>query len=258
MMARLALTLDREITQPMCSFSQSDFILGLSDMKRSQGAAAVAARARGERLLHASLLLIGILLSVMVAAAPAFPASATATAAQASPEQVVTTFHAALLRAMKDGANDYQRRYQTLDPAMSNTFDFVGMTRIAVGPRWATVAPEQQAALVDAFRRFSVANYASQFDSYSGESFEISGPTESEPQGAIVSTVMQLAQGKPVKFNYLLHRTASGWRIVDIYLDGTISQLAVRRSEFSSVLADSGPDGLAQMLDQKAKKLAVM
>ena len=230
-------------------------------MKRTVGAAVLAARAHHERWLQGSLLLLGILLAVMVAVGAALPARAGKAAsdpAQSSPEQVVAGFHAALLHAMKEDANNYQGRYAALDPAMDRAFDFAAMTRIAVGPRWSTLDSTQQAALVDAFRRFSVANYANQFDAYSGERFDVTAAQEPAPQGVIVATVLQPAQGKPIKFNYLLHRTPAGWRIVDIYLDGTISQLAVRRSEFTSVLASSGPEGLAQLLDQKAKKLAVM
>ncbi len=232
-------------------------------MKCSLGAAAITARANGERFVRGSLLVIGILLSAMGAMGQARPvhgaeleAAAPTQASQATPEQVVAGFHTALVHAMK--ANGYQARYDALAPAMTKSFDFATMTRIAVGPRWATLPSDQQTALIEAFRRFSVANYANQFESYSGERFETVGAAEPAPQGLIVPTVLQPADGKPIKVNYLLHRTATGWRIVDIYLEGTISQLAVRRSEFTSVLAQSGADGLAHLLDQKAKRLAMM
>jgi len=222
-------------------------------------AAALTARAKGERLGRASLLFASILLAATFAVGPAArPVAATevAATAYATPEQVVAAFHDALLQAMRVGV--YQTRYDDLAPAMNRAFDFASMTRIAIGPSWYNLQTAQQDALVDAFRRFSIATYASQFDQYSGERFEAAGPSEVAPQGMIVQTILQPADGKPIKFNYLLHRAAGGWHIVDIYLEGTISQLAVRRSEFTSVLAQSGPDGLAHLLDQKAKRLAMM
>jgi phospholipid transport system substrate-binding protein len=225
-------------------------------------AAAPAVCAAGERFIRGSLLSVSILLAAVVAAGPtARPVAAAeapaSTHAAAAPEQVVASFHAALVRAMHDGV--YQARYDALAPTMNRAFDFTSMTRIAIGPSWYSLQPAQQDALVDAFRRFSIATYASQFDQYSGERFDAGGPSETAAQGTIVRTVMQPGNDsdKPIKFNYLLHRTADGWRIVDIYLEGTISQLAVRRSEFTSVLAQSGPDGLTQLLDQKAKRLAM-
>jgi phospholipid transport system substrate-binding protein len=225
-------------------------------------ATVLTAHAIGERLSRISLVACGLVLSAMIAATPALPARAAAEAPahpMATPAQVVDAFYATLLRAMKDGTDlGYQGRYDALAPTMSRAFDFTTMTRIAIGPRWGTLQPAQQDSLVAAFRRFSIASYASEFDQYSGQKFEIVKAEEPAPQGVIVSTVMQQASGKPIKFNYLLHRTASGWRIVDIYLEGTISQLAVRRSEFTSILSRSGPDALADDLNEKVKRLAMM
>lgn len=225
-------------------------------------AAVPTAYASGRRVVRAAVVACGVVLLAMTAAAPAQPARAAAEApshAAATPAQVVGAFYGSLLQAMKDAANlGYQGRYDTLAPAMEKAFDFTAMTRIAVGPRWTTLQPEQQDSLVAAFRRFSIATYASEFDQYSGQKFEIVKAGEPAPQGIIVSTVMKQAQDKPIKFNYLLHHTAAGWRIVDIYLEGTISQLAVRRSEFTSILSRSGPDGLTSDLNEKVKRLAMM
>lgn len=226
------------------------------------GAVANAAYATGTRILCGSVIAGGIVLSAMVAAAPVLSAPA-ATAAEvsshATPAQVVGAFHSALTQAMKDSANlGYQGRYDALAPVMNRAFDFTAMTRISVGPRWSTLGPDQQAALVEAFRRFSIATYASEFDQYSGQRFDIVNPDQPAAQGTIVDTVMQQTQGNPIKFNYLLHHTGGEWRIVDIYLQGTISQLAIRRSEFTSILARSGPDGLTADLNNKVKRLAMM
>jgi phospholipid transport system substrate-binding protein len=221
-------------------------------------AAAEAAHTQAARLIRTSFLLVSVLLAAGLIAPGTRPVAAAepTTSGYATPDQVVAAFHASLVHAMKDAT--YQGRYDELTPVMNRAFDFQGMTRIATGPSWYNLQRAQQDALVDAFRRFSIATYASQFDQYSGERFETTGPSTVAPQGMIVQTVMRPASGDPIKFNYLLHRTAGGWRIIDIYLEGTISQLALRRSEFTSVLAQSGPDGLTHLLDQKAKRLAMM
>lgn len=222
-------------------------------------AAVLAARAFAGRFKRASVLVCAVVLLSVAAAAPVRAAADSPSHAAATPAQVVGAFYSTLLHAMKDGTSlGYQGRYDALAPAMSKAFDFSTMTRIAVGPRWSTLQPGQQDSLVDAFRRFSIATYANEFDQYSGQKFEIVNAGEPAPQGIVVSTVMQQTQGKPIKFNYLLHRTAGGWRIVDIYLEGTISQLAVRRSEFTSILSRSGPDGLTSDLNEKVKRLAMM
>ena len=96
---------------------------------------------------------------------------------------------------------------------------------------------------------------SSDLNNYSGEQFAITGRSES-PQGAVIATTMKPAKGDTVRFNYLMREVDGGWKIIDIYLDGTISQLAVRRGEFSAVLARSGPDGLLQLLNERIKALA--
>jgi phospholipid transport system substrate-binding protein len=179
-----------------------------------------------------------------------------ATAATQAPEATVAAFDNALQHAMQDAQHlGYHGRYDLLAPAMNHAFDFPTMTRIAVGTSWSKLSVDQQKALGDAFGRFSIATYANQFNSYSGERFAVTGRTQSS-QGVVVATTMTPAKGDAIRFNYLLHQVDGAWRIIDIYLDGTVSQLAVRRGEFSAVLARSGPSGLLQLLEDRIKALA--
>jgi len=177
-------------------------------------------------------------------------------AADPSPEATVTAFDGALQQAMQGGHQlGYQGRFDVLQPAMDQAFDFATMTRIAAGFDWAKLPSAQQQQLVDAFGRYSIATYANQFDGYAGQKFTVTG-TSKLPQGIVVATTMASPGGDLIRFNYLLHEVAGGWKIIDIYLDGTISQLAVRRSEFASVLKSSGADGLIALLQRRTTALA--
>jgi phospholipid transport system substrate-binding protein len=213
--------------------------------------AAQSARAGWSRFCQ-SLCIVVLMLGVAGTLAPARAGDA------ASPEAAVAQFDDALLKAMKSGRQlGYQGRYDTLAATMDATFDFEAMTRTAIGPRWVGLTPGDQRSLIDAFKRFSIATYADQFDSYSGEKFEITGKSN-PPQGVLVATTMTPAKGDPVRFSYLMHQVGGEWRVIDIYVDGTISQLAVRRSEFAAVLTKAGPDGLRRLLDERTEKLAMM
>jgi phospholipid transport system substrate-binding protein len=75
------------------------------------------------------------------------------------------------------------------------------------------------------------------------------------PSDKLVRTRLVQGNGKVVNLNYLMRKTPDGWKIADVYLDGTISELAARRAEFSSILKSGGPDVLASSLRQKADKL---
>jgi phospholipid transport system substrate-binding protein len=168
----------------------------------------------------------------------------------------IQAFYDVLLTVMKEaGKLGIRGRYEKLAPAIRTTFDLAAMTRIAVGPDWTSIAPEQQNALVDSFTRMTIATYANRFDGYSGERFEVEPATETRSTGRIVRTRLIQSTGEPVALNYLVRGSGDSWRVVDVYLAGTISELATRRSEFSAILESGGANALVESLRQQADKL---
>jgi phospholipid transport system substrate-binding protein len=157
----------------------------------------------------------------------------------------------ALMDVMKNADKlGYQGRYQKLSPTLEQVFDLPLMARIAVGPQWASIKPDEQAKIVDAFTKLSIATYAARFDGYGGEQFQIGGE---KPAGndVVVDTKLVRPKDDPVELNYRLRQQGSDWRIIDVFLSGTISQLADYRSEFSATLRNQGPDGLVALIQQK-------
>ncbi len=146
-------------------------------------------------------------------------------------------------------------RYDKLAPAIRTTFDLAAMTRIAVGPDWNSISIEQQADLVDGFARLTIATYAARFDGYSGERFEVEPTAEIRNTGRIVRTTLLQSSGEPITLNYLLRGSGENWKVVDVYLTGTISELATKRSEFSAILRSGGPNALIESLRRKTDKL---
>ena len=168
----------------------------------------------------------------------------------------VRRFYDALLDVMKRAkALGFKGRYDALAPVISASFDLAAMTRIAVGPKWTTIPADQQKALIDAFSRMTIATYASRFDGYSGEKFEIDPSVESRAGGNVVHTRIVQANGEPVTLNYLVRRSGGAFRIVDVYLTGTISELATRRAEFASILDAGGPQALIASLRKQTERL---
>lgn len=183
------------------------------------------------------------------------------TAARADGEAVdpavkpVRALYDALLAVMKQAKElGIRGRYDRLAAPIRANFDLAAMTRIAVGPDWNSIPLEAQSALVDGFTRMTIATYANRFDGYSGERFEVEPGSEARPSGRIVHTKLIQANGEPIALNYLL-RDSGGWKIVDVYLTGTISELATRRSEFTALLKSGGPDALIESLRQKTEAL---
>ncbi len=182
-----------------------------------------------------------------------FPAPARA---QSRAEAVVRTFYAELLGTMEQGpVLGFNGRYAKLAPAVKAAFDMPLMTRSAVGVSWAKASDKERSDLIDAFTRFSVSSYANRFATRDGEDFFVTGEKTS-PAGIVVETILQPKTGETVALNYLLRADAKGsFRIVDVLTNGTISELAMRRSEFSSIARHDGLQALIEALNKKATQL---
>ena len=194
----------------------------------------------------------GIMLGALLAAVPASIAGAQA----ADPARgTVQTLDDGLLATMKAGkAAGVAGRSARIGPVVDRTFDIPLMTRLSVGSAWTGLAANDQTALVAAFRRLTVAQYARNFDGYSGETFTIAPQVEARGGDRLVRTTLKTAKGAPVALSYRLRQSGGGWRIIDVFYKNSISQLATRRSDFTSVLASGGAKGLVAHLDQLAAK----
>jgi phospholipid transport system substrate-binding protein len=195
--------------------------------------------------------------AAILAAGAAMPPLALAAAPAGAPQATISTFYDTLLATMKNGpALGFQGRREKLAPAIRRAFDLSLMTRLMVGPQWTGLTPDQQQQLVAAFSEFSIATYASRFDDYSGERFVVDPTkTTTTASGVIVHSKLVKAEGDSVQLDYLMHDTDAGWQIVDVYLSGTVSELATRRSEFSSIMRRGGADALVDVLQKKAAAL---
>jgi phospholipid transport system substrate-binding protein len=173
-------------------------------------------------------------------------------AAPPSGGDTVQGLYDALLNTMKNGRTLGQSgRFTQLEPVISRTFDIASMTRLAVGPSWASLTEAQHRQVTESFGRYIAAIYADRFDNYAGQRLEVTGE-QPAPSGIMVKSQIIKASGEPVKVDYMMRRNGEGWLISDIYLDGAISEVATRRSEFSAILKNDGIDGLIAALNRKA------
>jgi phospholipid transport system substrate-binding protein len=176
-------------------------------------------------------------------------------ATPASGGDVVQGLYNTLLSTMKNGRILGQSgRFAQLEPAIRRSFDVASMSRLSVGPTWASLTETQRQQVTESFARYISAIYADRFDSYSGQKLQVTGE-EPAATGVMVRSQIVKANGEPVKVDYLMRRSGDTWLISDIYLDGTISELATRRSEFAAILRNQGIDGLIAALNRKADML---
>jgi phospholipid transport system substrate-binding protein len=176
-------------------------------------------------------------------------------AAPASGSETVQGLYDTLLSTMKNGRTLGQSgRFVQVEPVVRRSFDIASMARLSVGPSWATMSESQRQQVTDGFGRYISAIYADRFDSYSGQKLLV---TDEQPAaaGVIVHSQIVKANGEPVTVDYLMHKKGDAWLIFDVYLDGAISEVATRRSEFAAILRNEGIDGLITALNRKANML---
>lgn len=196
------------------------------------------------KFLRAVLLLIafGMLPAAAQAASPAVA--------------VIESLHEKLIETMKQGDRlTVDARYRDLEPTLERSFDFERMIAAAAGSYWAQASEAERERLLKSFSELSIATYAARFSGWSGETFETLGERQG-PRGAVlVDTRLNRPQDPAVPITYVMTQVDGQWRIIDVLLDRSISELAVRRSEYNQILRTGGPEGLAQVLEAKKAEL---
>lgn len=195
---------------------------------------------------------LAMLLAVIFAAA--LPLSAPAQAADDPAVPVVQSFYDALLGSMKAGkAAGPQGRYAKMRPAVEAAFDISTMIKYAVGTDWDKTAPADQKALTEAFARMTAAQYAGNFDSFTSEKFVVDPNVTVRGTDHYVSSQL-ITPSQKVTFIYRLRQFGSSWKIIDILLDGSISQLTVYRSDFSATFKSGGAAALVKKMNDLSDK----
>jgi phospholipid transport system substrate-binding protein len=175
--------------------------------------------------------------------------------AATDPATTIKDFYTTLTQTMKQGpALGEKGRYDALAPAVRQGFDLGAMTQMAVGPSWAKLSPAERQQVTEAFARYTIATYAERFSKDAGVTFTV-GTQRTMPYGTVVDTQIVQPGGDKVSINYLMRQNGQQWQVADIYLQGTISQVATLRSQFGAVFLRDGAHGLIEALNRKASSL---
>jgi phospholipid transport system substrate-binding protein len=169
-----------------------------------------------------------------------------------TPSAVVEALHETLTEAMKQAeALGYQGRFDLIEPAASKAIDQTFMAQKSIGRHWRKLSEEERMRWVASFSELTVANYAGRFKGYAGEHFTMEGERDAPHDTKLVKTILVLPNDDDVALNYRLHLTDDGWKIIDIYMNGTVSELSLRRSEYSSTVKRDGFETLIAAIEEK-------
>ncbi len=228
---------------------------------RPTAIATTAFRAAAIALLGANLCASAVAQTTAAGNSPAAhqPASSAEHAPPAPPEatptQVVERLHAALLSVMQHADElGYQGRYRRLEPVLRRTLDLQFMASKAAGRYWKEFGEKDRQRWLDVFSRLTLANYAGRFNGYSGQHFETLS-TEPAPHETVLVRTRLTGGPEDVQLNYRLHKTERGWQVIDIYMHGTVSELALRRAEYSTAIGRKGLDKVVADVEAKIREL---
>lgn len=178
-----------------------------------------------------------------------------AAAPAAGPTAPVAALNAGLAKTEAAAAQPMPQRYAALAPVIDASYDLPGILQTIVGLKWSGLPAAQKARLLVVFRAYTIASYLGNFNSNAGDRFDVKPATQ--PAGSDTRVVTQIVpkSGEPTEIDYVVRQTPAGFRIVDVLPEGTISQVAVQRSDFRSQIAAGDASKLITSLEQKVAQL---
>ncbi len=212
-----------------------------------------------KRRLMFSTGMMALLAAVPTAIAPSSAQAAGRSAAPApaiapsTPQAPIAGLYKALEQSEHSGAG-IGKRSAMIAPQVDRAFDMDAILKRSVGLHYDQLSPSERSALITAFKRFTVARYASTFKPGTDATFTVAQSSEDAGR-TIVHTTIGNKNDSPesaTAIDYVMVQGPDGWRIVDILLDGHISQVAAQRSDFKTIFSQSGASGLAHTLTKKA------
>ena len=158
-----------------------------------------------------------------------------------------------ILKKDKDiQAGDTKKAADLIQTKVVPHFDFMRMTRIAMGRNWRLASAEQQKTLADEFRTLLVRTYSTAIANYREQQIDYK-PLRAKPEDTEVtvrSDVKPSGSSQPVSIDYEMEKTPDGWKVYDVKVGG-VSLVTTYRDTFGGEVREHGVDGLIKSLGTK-------
>ena len=170
---------------------------------------------------------------------------------------VVTELQESIMTIMKKGHDlGYTGRYQSISPTVEKTHDLDTIARLVVGRHWKKLDARRRSAFIETFKDLSISMYAGRFKDYGGERFNVVSETSlKRGNRKLVTSHFVKADGETLTFTYILHQVHDQWKIIGVSVNG-VSDLALKRAEYGSILRKNGFPTLIERLKSKIQKNA--
>ncbi|MDD2915458.1 MAG: ABC transporter substrate-binding protein [Gallionella sp.] len=158
----------------------------------------------------------------------------------------------AIVKQDKDIQAGNQKKILALvDAKVLPHFDFTRMTQLSVGKSWRSATPAQKQALVTEYRNMLVRTYTRAFIVYRDQKIEVKPfKMAADATEVTVKTSIIKPGAQPIPVNYEMAKTADGWKVFDLTIEG-VSLVSSYRGTFNSEIQEKGIDGLIKILSDK-------
>jgi len=177
------------------------------------------------------------------------------------PDQLVRTTTDKIIEIVKSDkaiqSGDIKRILEVAETHASPHFDFVRMTRLAMGANWKQANPSQQEELVRQFRALLLRTYAVALKEYRNQTIDVrplkipAGSTDVQ-----VKTVVNQPGAQAIPIDYDMERTPQGWKVYDVTIGG-VSLVVNFRSSFDAEIRKSGVDGLVKSIAERNRSASI-
>jgi phospholipid transport system substrate-binding protein len=166
----------------------------------------------------------------------------------------IEALYAVLVECLKNAdALGLEGRRAKIAPAVEAGYDLPFMAEKILGRHWRTLSESDRARWTKTFGGLTIATYAEQMTGFTGQVFEVLKVEPSQRGTAVVYSQVLTPNEAPIAINYRMRPDGESWRIIDVYLNGTVSELALRRSEYAAVLQRDGFEKLVASIDEKIR-----
>jgi phospholipid transport system substrate-binding protein len=177
--------------------------------------------------------------------------------AQTAPDVLVRTTVDEVLSVIQQ-TRDKKTLHRLAEQKVLPHFDFVAMTRLAVGAHWRDASEPQRKALENAFRGLLVSTYVTALSQTANPSQTVEVrpmQVKSGQDDVTVRTVVREPGRQPIAIDYRMVLRGGSWKVYDVVVEN-LSLVTNYRGSFASEIARSGIDGLIKTIESKNRKIA--
>ena len=159
--------------------------------------------------------------------------------AHITPEAFIQELGDHVITLLTDKNMKTEQRAKEFAEIFHSKFNVKSIGKFVLGRYWKQASDDQKKRFLDLFSAVMVNTYATRFEGYTSQKFEVTGSRKEEDGGITVISEVLPADGQPIRVDWKLFEKDGELRIYDVLLDG-ISMSITQRSEYGAVIQQDG------------------